>query len=195
MIVIAIIRMSKFRIGTQTDIIWEVFWHEVEACTAVITVSLSAFRYFFVAQGSRQRENRDPRWLWYMSKKNLLRSALRRKKLHSDHDETNRLPKIPRATMTGMRTFIKGENRDTDPESQFSPTSTMDVAATSISDETMQNTIVNDQISTSIKVSQLCDISCPQKVVFFLYIYKEYRLIIISQTPQRSQEQNVRGFA
>lgn len=108
MIIITIVRMSKIRIGpTQTDIIWEVFWHEIEACTAVIMVSISAFRSIFVAHNSRQQQNRKR--VWYMSKKNLLRSALHRKKLRSDSsEEVNKLPEIPRATMTGMRTFIRG---------------------------------------------------------------------------------------
>ena len=109
MIIITIIRMSKIRIGpTQTDIIWEVFWHQVEACTAVIMVSVSAFRYVFVAHEARQQPPNRKR-VWYMSKKNLLRSALRRKKLRSDSEEMmDRWPEIPRATMTGMRTFIQG---------------------------------------------------------------------------------------
>ena len=111
MIVITIVRMSKIRIGsTQTDIIWQVFWHEIEACTAVIMVSISAFRSVFVAhKKSRQNQNNRHR-VWYMSKKNLLRSALHRKKqLRSDSSEgMGPLPEIPGARMTGMRTFIHG---------------------------------------------------------------------------------------
>lgn len=44
-----------------------------------------------------------------MSKKNLLKKV-RGKFLGSDsiEEEMDRLPQIPRATMTGMRTFIRG---------------------------------------------------------------------------------------
>lgn len=143
MIIITIIRMSKIRIGpTQTDIIWEVFWHEVEACTAVIMVSVSAFRYVFVAHESRQAPNRKR--VWYMSKKNLLRSALRRKKLRSDSEEMDRLPDIPRATMTGMRTFIHGEGSNFD-SSRLSSVET-EFAMTSINHENEQEIVVEHTI-------------------------------------------------
>lgn len=138
MIIITIIRMSKIRIGpTQTDIIWEVFWHHVEACTAVIMVSVSAFRYVFVAHEARQSPPNRKR-VWYMSKKNLLRSALRRKKLRSDSEEMDRWPEIPRATMTGMRTFIQGgEGGESNSDRPVSPVETDDFffVATPISDE------------------------------------------------------------
>ena len=105
--------MSKIRIGpTQTDIIWEVFWHEIEACTAVMMVSISAFRSVFVAHANKSRQQQQNRnRVWYMSKKNLLKKV-RGKKLGSESseemEERDRLPRIPRATMTGMRTFIRG---------------------------------------------------------------------------------------
>lgn len=152
MIIITIVRMSKIRIGpTQTDIIWEVFWHEIEACTAVIMVSISAFRSVFVAHNSHRDQNRNR--VWYMSKKNLLRSALRRKKLRSDSEEMDQLPEIPRATMTGMRTFIHGgepHEGGIHLESQRSSVDT-GVATMPVSDENLHRIKVEHTISSNLE--------------------------------------------
>ena len=125
MIIIAILRIS--RIGNEFDqanIVWMIFWQQVEACTAVIMVSLSAFRSFFVARKSRLRDDQRRHRKWYMSKKNQMASALRRKRLrHDDSEVIFQLGVIPRATMTGMSTFIGGEKSNNN-ESQVS---TLDV--------------------------------------------------------------------
>lgn len=127
MIIIAIVRISNIRMNSGNffpslqgadfpslqgaDIVWVIFWQQVEACTAVIMVSLSAFRSFFVAHESRLREDRNRNRHWYMSKKKAL--AWRRRMLQSESEEMDQLPQIPRATMTGMRTFISGgENNE-----------------------------------------------------------------------------------
>lgn len=155
MIIIAIIRMSKFRIAsTKIDIIWDVFWEQVEACMAVIMVSISAFRSFFVAHETRLRENQIRNRPWYMSKQNTSRSAYRRRKLQSESEEMDQLPEIPRATMTGMRTFIDRGKINT--ESQFSSVGTED-ATTLADDDNAQKIKVNYTISTdSHDVSPSC---------------------------------------
>ena len=78
-------------------------------------VSFSAFRSFFVARESRLRKNRNRRLHLYMSRKNQAAAAARRlMRLHSEsREEMNGLPEIPRATMTGMDTFIRGERTET----------------------------------------------------------------------------------
>lgn len=43
-----------------------------------------------------------------MDKKNRLMSAWRRRKIQSESEEMDELPDIPRATLTGMHTFIYG---------------------------------------------------------------------------------------
>lgn len=110
MIVIAIIRVSKMRPGANDlATMWMTFWHQVEASTAVIMISFSACRSFFVVRESRLREDRNRHLHWYMSKKNRAAAAARRwMRFHSESEETNELPEIPRATMTGMDTFIRG---------------------------------------------------------------------------------------
>lgn len=109
MIIIAIIRVSAIRIGhAGLDIVWQIFWNQMEASTALIIVSFSAFRSFFVARESRVRAVQNRQRLWYMDKKDWLRSALRRRETRAESEELEELPDIPRATLTGMRTFING---------------------------------------------------------------------------------------
>lgn len=109
MIIIAIIRISAVRIGhTGLDMVWGLFWNQMEACTALIMVSFSAFRSFFVARESRVRDDQNRQRFWYMDKKDRLRSAWRRRQMQSGSEEMDELPDIPRATLTGMRTFVHG---------------------------------------------------------------------------------------
>lgn len=111
MIIIAIIRISKIQAyQDHTDLIWIIFWQQIQASTAVIVISLSAFRSFFVARESRLRHDRNHHRQWYMDRKNRIASVLRRKRLRSGSgsEEINHLVTIPRATMTGLRTFING---------------------------------------------------------------------------------------
>lgn len=110
MIIVAILRISILFIGTHgSNLIWMVFWQLVEASTAVIMVSFSAFRSLFIARETRLRENKNRHRHWYMSRKNRMAAARRRIKLRSESEKTHGLPEIPRATMTGMSTFIRGE--------------------------------------------------------------------------------------
>lgn len=127
MIILAIIRISKIRADKETaDIIWVIFWQQIEASTAVIMISLSAFRTFFVARESRLRHDRNRHRQWYMDRKNQIASALRRKKFRSasgsgcGSEELNHLVAIPRATMTGMRTFINGGGGEPNDENHLS---------------------------------------------------------------------------
>lgn len=112
MIIIAIVRISRFQ-GELAglDVSWIIFWQQVEASIAIIMVSVSAFRSFCVARESQRRENRNRNRQWYMNPKNLMASALRRKRLRSESEETNHSVAIPRATITGMRTFINRRGR------------------------------------------------------------------------------------
>ena len=84
----------------------ELFWQQVEACIAVAMVSFSAFRSVFVAHEARVREARHRNRLWYVDKRNLLKSAWRRKQNRFEYEATDQLPEIPEPTLTGMHTFI-----------------------------------------------------------------------------------------
>lgn len=99
MIMMAIVKMSGLRSTRGTfDMAWVMFWHYAEGCTAVLMVSLIAFRSLFVSQSlSSPRPNILSSWA----------SKLRLRRVRRDQDlQWTNLPSIPPATLTGMRTFI-----------------------------------------------------------------------------------------
>lgn len=110
MIITAIVQISGIHAPANTiDVVWEIFWQLMEACIAVIMVSLTAFRSLFVAHGSGAKSPPKKPSL----RKRMLNSriAVGRKRAN-DSEETERLPEVPRATLTGMRTFIWGKRAD-----------------------------------------------------------------------------------
>ncbi|MCJ1422457.1 hypothetical protein MMC29_000337 [Sticta canariensis] len=108
MILTAIIRISAIRIGKeQVDLVWECFWQIIENCLAIAMVCLSAFRAVFVGTHADPRGNK-PR---YVHKKNLRNHHNRKNWTDIESEETETLPKIPGATMTGMKTLIHGRKR------------------------------------------------------------------------------------
>ena len=112
MILTAVIRVVGIHSSRDKDNHnWQIFWQVAEACIAVSMVSLSAFRSFFVAHESRSREPRHRPW--YMSRINVVED-LRKMRLGIESDDMKSLPYIPRATLTGMRTVIRGQTRGAD---------------------------------------------------------------------------------
>lgn len=108
MIITAIVRISGLRLSNKSiDVQWEVFFQQVEASVSVITVSLTAFRSLLGLKALKSREKKDRAWYSYR------RMALLKKGRKTSESELNgeQLPSIPSATLTGMRTFIRG-NRD-----------------------------------------------------------------------------------
>ena len=93
----------------SVDIVWLVFWQQQECSIAVLMVSISAFRSLFVpgpakTPGPRQQQCSP-------SEK---REGIVRRRLDPDlYDiyETNGLPQIPDATLTGLATVIGGDRR------------------------------------------------------------------------------------
>lgn len=111
MVIIAIIRIVPLPMRfSSAQFVWQMFWQQIEACTAVIMASFSAFRSAFVSHDLRVREARNRNRLWYMDRRNLLKSVWRRRKIPSEGEQIYQLPEIPRATLTGMRTFVNGGN-------------------------------------------------------------------------------------
>ena len=104
MIIIAIIRVSRLRLDSKSyDDQWALFFKYVEASVSVITVSITAFRSLLGLKALKSRKKRA----WY----SYWQTALRRKGHKSSESELNgdNLPSIPGATLTGMRTFIRGD--------------------------------------------------------------------------------------
>ena len=104
MAVIAIVRISGIKLaGGAVDIVWIAFWQQQECSIAVIMVSVSAFRTLFIANASNSPSPKSPGSpnLW---KKRILRD---RSDSIYNGNQGNDLQKIPRATLTGMRTMIQ----------------------------------------------------------------------------------------
>ena len=99
MIIIAIIRISGMVIKSNFDMVWILFWHQMEGAIAIIMVSLTAFRSLLGIKALKAQK-----------KKEMERSWLARyfKKTTQDRSKSQQLPSVPGATLTGMRTFING---------------------------------------------------------------------------------------
>lgn len=105
MAIVAIVRMAGIHLGGgEVDILWLWFWQQQECSIAVIMLSVTAFRSFFVA-GSTPDRARIVSAYW----KN---KVLRRKALDESGEKgVGGLPAIPSATLTGVRTIIRGSGR------------------------------------------------------------------------------------
>ena len=116
MIVIAIVRLSGLRTqGTTLDLVWKRFWQQVEACVAVLMVSLTACYAFFMADSSSSGDAEVR--LWQYPQRSVWNQVRRVR------DNDGRLPTIPSATLTGMRTMIRGEQRFSIPRPEIDRTS------------------------------------------------------------------------
>ena len=110
MIIIAIIRIS--RVHAADFEVWACFWQQIEGCVAVLMVSLTAFRTLFVGKhasaSDQQKAKADStyrRRLWFLKKPS--QNGNGDGKVHVS------VP-VPGATMTGLRTFIRGEPESDD---------------------------------------------------------------------------------
>ena len=100
MIIIAIVRISGFIYHSAFDEGWVYLWQQIEACVAISTISLTAFRVMFVANSSRREPSP-----WQLS------SRIRRRffKKNSQASSTGDIDvSIPGGTITGLRTIIGG---------------------------------------------------------------------------------------
>ena len=131
-IMCTIIRIGGIRTGhaiKSIDSVWATYWQFVAANIAVTMTAATAFRTFFVSRsGDDQRHAQGVpdgvfKETWYSKSLSLLRSAFSTRLWHSwrsknfqrDSGERNSgqddaplelTHRIPRATLTGMRTFI-----------------------------------------------------------------------------------------
>ncbi|MCJ1437073.1 hypothetical protein MMC27_006458 [Xylographa pallens] len=125
MVITAITRISGINLdGGAVDIVWLAFWQQQECSIAVIMVSVSAFRSFFVVSASNHASLRKPKASTYWRNRLLQK----RSAASSDTEKgVNELPQIPSATMTGMRTAIQGArgsrawSNEPEPESPLLP--------------------------------------------------------------------------
>lgn len=128
MTILTIIRVSGVVLGDKVDGVWESYWLILNAEVGIIMTAVTAFRTFFVAR-SKQRRGQSPgeRSHWYdQSKRLLLRTfsitrwrsksgeeSSRGYKAHQNDQDlfVQALPNVPRAHMTGVRTFIDAQGR------------------------------------------------------------------------------------
>lgn len=98
MIMIAIVRISGVKV-----LLWILFWLEIEATVAVIMVSITAFRSLLGMKAIRSREKKERAGYWYRQQRQS------KEKIDSSSDSNEvQLPSIPGATLTGIRTLIRG---------------------------------------------------------------------------------------
>ena len=58
MIIVAIIKASGIRTSADSfNLVWELFWQQVEACAAILMVSFTAFRSFFLSNKQKVDKN------------------------------------------------------------------------------------------------------------------------------------------
>lgn len=113
MTIIPIVRISGIYSSNNTfDTTWVVFWQLMEPCIAVIVVSLTALRTLLVAHAGSG--TKPPRHKPSLRKRLLsLKTVFERERAgENDGEEMERLPEVPPATLTGMRTFIRGKRAE-----------------------------------------------------------------------------------
>ena len=106
MIIIAIIRVSGYVQNNTFDIVWLFFWHQLEGAVAIIMVSLTTFRSLLAIKARKAREKKVLKRFWFSNRPQL--PARYFKKTTQDDSKSQQLLSVPRATLTGMRTFING---------------------------------------------------------------------------------------
>ncbi|MCJ1362616.1 hypothetical protein MMC16_001721 [Acarospora aff. strigata] len=104
MVIVAITRASGLFYHGVFDNSWIFLWQQVESCAAVTMISLTAFRSVFVGRGWLKPHRKRQVTPWQAS----VSWVLRRQKRHASNDQDLADVTIPSATLTGMRTFIHG---------------------------------------------------------------------------------------
>ena len=106
MAITASVRVSGLKFQGTFDEVWLFLWQHIEACVAVCMISLTAFRSVFVSNSNSQARKAAAKQPWYSK---IVHS--RKEQQIQDSEASQRLPSIPSATLTGMRTFIQGGRR------------------------------------------------------------------------------------
>ncbi|KAI2617896.1 hypothetical protein GGR54DRAFT_607316 [Hypoxylon sp. NC1633] len=107
---LAIIRVSKIHGITGVDIIWEFFWQYMETTIAVLMGSLTVIRSLLIYQANDSGSPHDEA---DVSDTRFRMRFLRRHKNQTDFESQDVLPEVPSATLTGLRSFIRRNNRAT----------------------------------------------------------------------------------
>ena len=129
MILVTITRISGIKLDGSIDQVWETYFIILAAEIGIILTSVSAFRTFFISRRDNNKAKPSPgnRTHWYSQDSSILKRlftpSLWRSKSkgqstsegykadEDDHFPMGDLPNVPRAQMTGIRTFINGNGK------------------------------------------------------------------------------------
>lgn len=124
MAICAIIRIAGLPYKGIDDNSWMFFWQHTEGAVAVMMASLTSFRTLFVKQTNNDNDNEaEGRMVSRSPVESLFHRIWRRfqslARAQPDEKPTTltphgpllQLPKIPSPVFTGVRTFIRGNNR------------------------------------------------------------------------------------
>lgn len=103
--IMACIQVLGIQTRGRLDVTWYVFWLQLQSSTAVSVFSFTAFRSLFIAENSKSRA--DKKKMWHPPPIRLLRRTIHDTWYGGNHIL---LQSFPSATLTGMRTFIRGGN-------------------------------------------------------------------------------------
>lgn len=106
MIIIACVRVLAFNINGTYNAVWGLFWHQAEAAVAIIMVSITAFRSLLGLKALKAQKKKEMERSWFADRAKQRTRYF--KKTTEAKSESEQLPSIPGATLTGMRTFIDG---------------------------------------------------------------------------------------
>lgn len=109
MVVTAAIRVSGLTSRGNIDDVWAFVWSQIEACVAISVISLTTFRSAFVDSVSSRARRERVKKPWYSGTIHAIKRNTAQQL--NDEDDIQGLPKIPSATLTGMRIFIQGGRR------------------------------------------------------------------------------------
>jgi hypothetical protein len=121
MAICAIIRLAGFHYKGLEDDTWEFFWQHIEGAVSVMMASITAFRTLFIKQTTNNPENIEPPNNNTPAETSFHRLFRRFQTLaRAQPDEIPasmqngpvlKLPKLPSPVFTGVRSFIRGNNR------------------------------------------------------------------------------------
>jgi hypothetical protein len=115
LIVITIVRVSGLVSKDTVDNVWEIYWTLLSAEVGIILAAGISFRALFVSRSNSKKLNLSPQDQARQFFKRSYLSRKRRKDTFDTISETEAgLPGIPRAYMTGVRTFIDDQGRSFD---------------------------------------------------------------------------------
>lgn len=135
MILVTITRVAGIKIQGQVDQVWESYFIILAGEIGIILTAITAFRPFFVSRNKRDnngaKRSAQYQTQWYSRNRYLLKLILTPSRWRSSsrsqsaskgyeadecgHFPIGDLPDIPRANMTGVRTFIDRRGEGTDP--------------------------------------------------------------------------------